>query len=175
MSEATAVAIVGILVAGVVGPAVAARFSLRQQEGQQSHERSRDDLADLRILLAEAAKDLRMSEGLLAGTLALLMTWGEQLNVEASGHLEKAAGVGRTVMLNDARIAIRLDEASAIAVAHRDAAAALNRAFDAVALVGGSGGADAKTTYDGLTAAQTDLTDARARFTAAARNEVGNH
>jgi hypothetical protein len=172
VSEATA--IVGIIVAGVAGPAVTAVLANWRQVNQQRHERAREDLADLRALLADAAKDLRWAEGLISGTLSLLLTWGEQINVRASSHINKSSEAGRTVMFNDARIAIRLDDTDPIAEAHRDAARAVEKAAGALGRVGGLGGANLSDTNNELNAAQTDLAAARAWFAEAARREVGS-
>jgi hypothetical protein len=166
-------AITGIIVAGAVAPAVTGFVALCVQGKQQGHERLRDDVADLRALLADAAKDLRRAEGQLGGTLSLLLTYGEKIVTEASEHIEQSRATGRDVLMNDARIAIRLDDANPVAVAHRDAVAAVERAAGAIGRVGGLGGDSLVDTNAELTAARNGLTDARARFAEAARVEVG--
>ncbi|HET6999335.1 MAG TPA: hypothetical protein VFI03_12190 [Solirubrobacterales bacterium] len=168
-------AITGIVVAGVVGPGVTGYLAIRRQEKQQEHERASDDLEDLRALLADAAKDLQRAEGLLGGILGLLLRHGEKIVTDQSSvsHIEDFKATGREVVLNDARIAVRLDDANPVADAHGDAVAALERAARAIGLVGGVGGASLSETNAELTAARDALADARTRFACAARAEVG--
>lgn len=168
-------AITGIIVAGVVGPGATGYLAIRRQKDQQQHERASDDLEDLRALLAESAKDLQHGEGLLAGVLGLLLTYGEKMATDqlTVAHIEDFKATGRVVLLNDARIAIRLDDSNPVADAHRVGAATLARAARAIALVGGIGGANLSETHAELTAAHADLAEARNRFAQAARAEVG--
>jgi hypothetical protein len=167
-------AITGIIVAGVVGPGATGYLAIRRQEDQQQHERASEDLEDLRALLAESAKDLQRGEGLLTGVLGLLHTYGEKMVTDqlTVPHIEDFKAKGREVLLNDARIAIRLDDANPVADAHRTGAATLARAARAIAFVGTSG-ANLSETRAELTAACADLAEARKRFAQAARAEVG--
>jgi hypothetical protein len=167
-------AITGIIVAGVVGPGATGYLAIRRQEDQQQHERASEDLEDLRALLAESAKDLQRAEGLLGAVLGLLQTYGEKMVTDqlTVPHIDDFKATGREVLLNDARIAIRLDDANPVADAHRAGAVTLARAARAIAVVG-IGGANLGETEAELTAAFADLAEARKRFAEAARAEVG--
>jgi hypothetical protein len=169
-------AITGIIVAGVVGPAATGYLAIRRQADQQRHERASDDLEDLRALLAESAKDLQRAEGLLGGVLGMLAAYGERMATEelTVPHLDDFHATRREVLLNDARIAIRLDDENPIADAHREGAETLARASSAIQLVGVGAATMSKTDTD-LNAALTDLAEAHKRFTQAARAEVGTN
>jgi len=167
-------AVTGIIVAGVVGPGATGYLAIRRQEDQQQHERACDDVEDLRALLAESAKDLQRAAGLLVGVLGLLQTYGEKMATDqlTVPHIDDFKATVREVTLNDARIAIRLDDANPVADAHRAGVATLNGAAMAIVFVG-TGGANLSETEANLTAAHADLVEARKRFAQAARAEVG--
>ncbi|HEX6665750.1 MAG TPA: hypothetical protein VF081_04065 [Solirubrobacterales bacterium] len=168
-------AITGIIVAGVVGPGATGYLAIRRQEDQQQHERASKDLDDLRALLAESAKELQRAEGLLGGVLGMLAAYGERMTTDelTVPHIDEFKATGREVVLNDARIAIRLDDTNPVAEAHRDGAATLAHAAREIAVVGTGGGADLSETEAELTTALADLAEVNERFTQAARAEVG--
>lgn len=168
-------AITGIVVAGVVGPGVSGLLAIKRQDSQQGHERERDDLADLRVLLADSAKDVQQAQGLTEALLGLLLEFGEKMTAEAgpAETIERFKATAREVVLNDARIAIRLDDDPA-AEAHRAAALGLQRAANAVGRIGGLGGASNKETYQELNAAQGEIRASCSRFKDAARAKVGS-
>jgi hypothetical protein len=74
----TAVAIVGIIVAGIIGPWLTARWASGQQRRAQSHERALGDLQDLRAVLGKAGVALTEVEIAAASALAYLMAINKQ-------------------------------------------------------------------------------------------------
>jgi hypothetical protein len=70
MDATTAVAIAGIVVAGFVGPSVAASWAGRTQGRQHEHERALHDLAELRSVFDDAANNFMRASVALTQALS---------------------------------------------------------------------------------------------------------
>ena len=175
MNSATTLGLAGIVVAGVVGPAVTGWLAIRRQVDQQDHERSRDDLADLRTLLAEAGKELQQAEGMTSAMKVYLLEHGRQVNDIAPSKeaVERFKEAAREVVYNDAQISIRLDDDDPVAKAHHDARLSIEQTANALLAVGRLEGTEPRWAHEEMTAGQERLRAARSEFSRAARAKVG--
>jgi hypothetical protein len=124
-------AITGIVVAGVVGPAVAGGIALWQQGRGQSHERELLDLAELRGIIDQAGVNLREALGFRGRVASDFITHGKWIVERAPETLEAYREAVRLVDLDQTRIAIRLGKDHPVTVAHAEALEALSAAYTA--------------------------------------------
>lgn len=151
MSDTTEIAVVGIVVSGVLGPAVAALWAWRAQLRQFRHERSIDQREDLRMLLDDGAQ--------------VLGSGVTRLRSAAQGEAPPdLADWSREVHLTGERLLLRLDPDSLAVRRYMGAKEALTVVAETASSGEGSG------PYE---AAVDSFIEQRLSFLAAARELVG--
>ncbi len=121
MDATTAIALVGIIVAGVVGPSVTALWSLRAQNNRAEHERELVDLAELRAVFDDAGMKLAAMDLAIAA-----------FTHDPAGTEERFVEAWSNALGSEHRIATRLGFHHEISQTYHFAVASLGRASDVV-------------------------------------------
>jgi hypothetical protein len=86
---ADSVAITGIVVSGVIGPSVSAWWAVRRLRTEHANARVLADRAELRVLLAEATRDLSRAGRLRGGVQSQFVTYGADTVAGAKETVER--------------------------------------------------------------------------------------
>jgi hypothetical protein len=163
-------AITGIVVSGVVGPAVAARYAFRRSARDHEYARVLADRAELRTLLDDAEQAARQA-GRLGETInGLFITHGRWTRERAGSQVDRFYEAGRAVDLQSGRLALRLTREHPVAKSYQDAFEGLLKVANAVGLAADLGEhANTREAYDAMKAGNSTFVAAHDRFLAGAQ------
>src|SRR4051794_37234462 len=174
MADATAIGIVGIVVSGVVGPAVAGWIAARR--AARDHERARilADRAEARTLLDGAEGALFRAGRLRDVAQSAFISHASSIREKAPRVLDEFHETAREADTFDARLGIRFTREHEIVVAYHAAIEALLSASRAIGISTDMGEhADIRESWDSLKQSREDFEAAHDRFVAAAQAAVG--
>ena len=155
-------AITGIVVSGVLGPAVVGWLADRRGRREHEYALVLSDRVELRQFLGEAEHALRFAERVASAFPGLLLTHGHWLPDRADTHIKTFYEAMREVDLRSSQLALRIGAAHEATLQYRQAFDSLARLTAAVQLLDPQ-----RDDAESLRQANSDIRDGHAAAVAA--------
>ena len=170
-------AITGIVVSGVVGPTVIAFWAWRRQASESKHQIALADRAAGRVLLDEAARDIREVVGTGGSLRSAVITWGTKLGREGGKDEWDAFRLAaRKVDLLGPRVTVMFGPESDVMEAFAACLDQINRVARAANMIPqmeAAGVGEARESFDDVEQGLEEPNAAHGRFLQAGHHAVG--